>query len=84
MKSKNAKQQFIESLEAVVASLEKSLEAAKSKFETEKKKRDDLDVLHSQLVEKERSYYKAAKEFQEECRKAEQLQERLASLSASS
>jgi hypothetical protein len=65
MKSKNAKQKFVESLEAVVTSLEKSLEAAKTKFETEKKKRDELDILHSQLVEKERSYYKAAKEFQE-------------------
>jgi hypothetical protein len=65
MKSKTAKQKFVESLEAVVASLEKSLESAKSKFETEKKKRDELDILHSQLVEKERSYYKAVKEFQE-------------------
>ncbi|RWS22226.1 coiled-coil domain-containing protein 93-like protein [Leptotrombidium deliense] len=39
----------------------------------EKLKKDQLNEQYIDLVEKQRLYYKAVKEFKEECRKNEQL-----------
>lgn len=46
----------------------------------EKKRRDMLSEQYLGMVEKERMYYKMAKEFEEECRKNESLLEKCAEL----
>jgi len=73
MKSKTGKQKFLETLEGIKAQLEKSVEHVKNKIEQEKRRRDELDESYKHLLDKERAYYRAAKEFQEECKKNERL-----------
>jgi predicted RNase H-like nuclease (RuvC/YqgF family) len=80
IKSKTGKQKFLETLEGIKAQLEKSVEHVKNKVEQEKRRRDELDEQYKQLLDKERAYYRAAKEFQEECRKTEVLNTKLSQL----
>eukprot|EP00029_Vermamoeba_vermiformis_P009756 TRINITY_DN4977_c0_g1_i1.p1 TRINITY_DN4977_c0_g1~~TRINITY_DN4977_c0_g1_i1.p1 ORF type:complete len:637 (+),score=299.86 TRINITY_DN4977_c0_g1_i1:43-1953(+) len=80
MKSKTGKQKFLETLEGIKAQLEKSVEHVKNKVEQEKRRRDELDEQYKQLLDKERAYYRAAKEFQEECKKTELLNTKLSQL----
>lgn len=47
------------------------------KLNDEKERKNQLTEQHSQLIEKERLYFKATKEFLEECKKNEQLQQKL-------
>jgi len=80
LKSKGAKQKFLESMDNIVTSVEQNIEKAKQKLEEEKKKRNDFDSKYQSLIEKERGYYKAAKDFQEECVKTEKLGQKLEEL----
>jgi len=49
----------------------------KKLLEDETKKRNTLDEQYITLIEKERLYYTSAKEYQEECKKNEMLEEKL-------
>jgi hypothetical protein len=75
MKNKTAKTKFAENLTAIADQVAKSFEKAKDKFKEEKDKSNLLDDQYSKSVEKERAYYAAAKAFQAECAKQEQLLE---------
>jgi len=46
-------------------------------MEEETQKRNILDEQYVTLIEKERLYYSSAKEYQEECKKTEILEEKI-------
>jgi len=76
-KNKSGKESFVASLKQIITNLDDKFQKANDALEREKKKRDTLDEKYISLLSKERDYYRCAKEFQDECNKAEQLQLRL-------
>jgi hypothetical protein len=76
-KNKTARTRFVESLTQIADQVLASLDKSRAKFKEEKDKRNQLDDQHTTLVEGERRYFKAAKDFQEECRKTELLQAKI-------
>jgi len=77
MHSKSSKDHFLESLSGIVSSIQQSLEKTEQKLNLEKETKNRLTEAYTALVEKERLYYKAAREFQDECRRNEELQAEL-------
>jgi len=67
------KVRFQESLSNILESVSQSLKKVEQKLKEEKEIRDNLNQKYLGLVEKERSYFKSAKDFQEECAKNEHL-----------
>jgi hypothetical protein len=72
-KTKQGKEQFVSNMEGVVGGVRRQSEAKTAELEREKKARDDLLKAHAALMEKQRSYFRAVKGFQEECLKNEKL-----------
>lgn len=73
MSTKQNREKFIESLDNIIKSVNQNLEKEDNKQTKEKKNFDELNQRYLKLVEKERNFYKATKEFQEECKKNEKL-----------
>jgi len=74
--SKAGREKFCASMKEILEGMEKRLEQQKKLLEEETKKRNALDEQYITLIEKERLYYTSAKEYQEECKKNEQLEEK--------
>jgi hypothetical protein len=70
---------FIASLENILAGVAANLDKKSAALAQEKKQVDEASARHVELVEKERAYYRAAKEFEDECRKNEALSSKLPS-----
>lgn len=77
MKNKANKDKFLESLQQILTSVTQNLEKVDQKLKDEKVKKDKLNEKYMFLIEKERGFYKATKEFQEECNKNALLSKRL-------
>jgi len=75
--SKAGREKFLSSMKEILEGMEKRLEQQKKLQEDETKKRNALDEQYITLIEKERLYYTSAKEYQEECKKNEMLEEKL-------
>jgi len=75
MASKAGREQFLSSLEAIVKGVQQSLEKTESKVSGEKDKKNQLTDKYTALLDKERLYFKLTKEFLEECKRNEQLQQ---------
>eukprot|EP01125_Pyxidicula_operculata_P022963 TRINITY_DN9713_c0_g1_i1.p1 TRINITY_DN9713_c0_g1~~TRINITY_DN9713_c0_g1_i1.p1 ORF type:complete len:634 (+),score=223.99 TRINITY_DN9713_c0_g1_i1:21-1922(+) len=75
--NKKGRDKFLSSVKDITSGLSQRLEQAHKQEEDENKKRQGLDEKYINLVEKERQYYAAAKEYQEECKKTEALEERI-------
>ncbi|KJE90137.1 coiled-coil domain-containing protein 93 [Capsaspora owczarzaki ATCC 30864] len=67
------KEQFLTQFENIVTGVKANLEKVDKRRDNEKAKRDKLNDEYLELVDKQRLYYKTVKEFQEECRKNENL-----------
>jgi hypothetical protein len=78
MSSKQMREKFLESMDGIVKGVVHNLEKEETKLAKEKKTSDELNDKYLKLVEKERNYYRATKEFQEECKKNELLLTKLA------
>jgi len=78
MSTKQNREKFIESMDTIIKSVSQNLEKEDGKQGKEKKNFDELNQKYLKLVEKERNFYKATKEFQDECKKNEKLQAFLA------
>eukprot|EP01113_Clastostelium_recurvatum_P017725 TRINITY_DN2092_c0_g1_i2.p1 TRINITY_DN2092_c0_g1~~TRINITY_DN2092_c0_g1_i2.p1 ORF type:complete len:610 (-),score=212.75 TRINITY_DN2092_c0_g1_i2:101-1930(-) len=78
MASKASREKLIESMDSIVKGVLGNLEKEEGKLGREKKTADEISDRYMKLVEKERSYYKATREFQEECKKNELLLEKMA------
>ena len=74
-KSKAGKEGFVHNMEGVVVGVKKQNEVKERELQKEKTNRDDLSNQYTQLMEKQRNYFRAVKAFQEECVRNEQLLE---------
>jgi len=77
MGSKSTREPFIESLNNILKTITQSLEKVEQKLNTEKESKVTLTEKYNTVVDKERLYFKATKEFLEECKKNELLQSKL-------
>uniref|UniRef100_A0A6B2L016 Uncharacterized protein n=1 Tax=Arcella intermedia TaxID=1963864 RepID=A0A6B2L016_9EUKA len=75
--SKTGRDKFLASLTEILQGMEKRLEQQKKLVEDEISRRNKLDDEYTVLVEKERKYYVSAKQYQEECKKTETLEDNL-------
>ena len=75
MKSDKTKDVFLKQLQQKLEIVEGNIKKANEKLVGEKAALDEVKKKYGGLLEKERAYYKATKEFQEECALNERLQE---------
>eukprot|EP01126_Amoeba_proteus_P046497 TRINITY_DN525_c0_g1_i21.p2 TRINITY_DN525_c0_g1~~TRINITY_DN525_c0_g1_i21.p2 ORF type:complete len:298 (+),score=93.02 TRINITY_DN525_c0_g1_i21:1397-2290(+) len=75
--SVKGKEKFAESMTKIVEGMEKNLEAQRTVHQKVVLERNKADEAYIQLIEKERQYYLTAKQFQEECKKTEELEMKL-------
>jgi len=73
MKSKQGRENFLAQFQKILEGIEKQKEQVEKEYQEEKTGLDVLKDKYGQLLDKQRSYFKAVKEFQEECVKNEKL-----------
>jgi len=78
--SKPGREKFLSSLKEILEGMEKRLEQQRKLLDDDLAKRNTLDEQYISLTDKERLYYASAKEYQEECKKTEVLEEKLKKL----
>jgi len=71
--TKQSKDKFVENLDKTLNGVKQNLTLMETKVETVKTQRDKLNQKYMQMVEQQRTYYKLVKEFQDECKKFEEL-----------
>ena len=71
MKSKATKEAFLGQLAGIIKSTEDSLARQKDKLGAKDARFEALSAAHQALVEEQRRYFKAVKDFQEECNRNE-------------
>ena len=74
-KTKQGKEAFVHNMEGIVGGVRRQSEVKERELEKERRARDELTQLSAQLMEKQRSYFRAVKAFQEECVRNERLTE---------
>lgn len=82
MSNMHAKEQFVLQLEQIVDGVGQTKLKIKSKLETEKAKRDELNAELSTLVEQQRKYAVVLKQFTKDCERNEHLVKQLKALQA--
>jgi len=80
MKSKKARQELVTSMAGIVKSVVENLEKVDGKLQTEIEKKHAAAEAYKQLVDKERTYFKLAKQFQEACALNEKLENEITQL----
>jgi len=75
--SKNTQDQFITSLEGMQRQVNEILNKVNAKHDQAKKIRDENNEKYLHLIEQQRLYFKTVLDFQEECRRNEELLEQL-------
>ncbi|XP_064386221.1 coiled-coil domain-containing protein 93-like [Halichondria panicea] len=73
MESEKNKGLFLTQVEQFLEGIKQDRGKLERKREDEKNEKDRLNAIYLELVEKQRSYYKTVRDFQEECRKNEIL-----------
>lgn len=73
MSTQSNREQFVKQLEAIIGGIRGNLSKAENKRGGLKMRCDELNDQYNHLIEKKRSYYKAVKDFQDECKKNETL-----------
>ena len=81
MKSSQTKTEFLHQVENIVKSVDEKLSRQEALVSSREKKADELKTIHQQLVDEQRRYFKAVKDFQDECNKNEWLTQKLDALS---
>lgn len=69
----HAKEQFVAQFETIVDGVRQTKLKVKNKFEDEKAKRDGLNSQLTCLVEQQRKYATAVKQFTKDCERNDQL-----------
>jgi hypothetical protein len=82
MKSSSSKTEFANQFETIVRGVEESLSRQRTVLDQKDAQVDTVKSVHQRLVDDQRTYYKAVKDFQEECDKNEWLQSKLTQLSS--
>ncbi|KAH3766073.1 CCDC93, coiled-coil domain [Pelomyxa schiedti] len=83
MKTKTSREKFIESMASIIKQVTTQIEDRTAKLAAEKDHNSKLTETLKQLTEKERNFYKATREFQEECATNDKLEEELAAAAKS-
>lgn len=73
MSSEKNKESFLKQVEEILQGIKQDRERLERRCQDEKSQRDKLNTAYLDLVEKQRTYYKTVKDFQEECSKNEAL-----------
>jgi len=81
MKSKGGREKLLSQFQKILEGVDKQKEQVEKEYQIEKTGLDALKDKHSALLEKQRNYFKAVKEFQDECVKNEKLANALERLS---
>jgi myosin heavy subunit len=77
-KNKQYKTWMVENVEKIVQTVEKTKEYVDKKTKDEKAKQAVVGKRHQELVSQQRSYFRNLKDFQDEVKKHEEIQRRLA------
>ena len=80
MSSAAAKGDFLKQMQQIVETWQTNLRAAERRLEEQKTRRDETSASYFTLVEEERSYKKLLRDFQEECRRNDVMNEKLRAL----
>jgi len=75
--NKKGREKFLSSLKDINTAMDQRVQQQTKALEDEKQRRNEYDKRYIELVEQERLYYAAAKAYQEECAKTEQLETKL-------
>ena len=80
MKTKSSQQDFLQQMETLISGIERTKESQEKMLSNVRSKFDENSKQHQKLVEKQRAYFKAVKDFQVACDKNEMLEEQLEEL----
>jgi len=80
MRTKSNQKDFLEQMESLIGGIERTKESQEKMLGTVKGKFESNSKKHQKLVEKQRAYFKAVKDFQVACDKNEMLEEQLEEL----
>ena len=80
MNTKVGKERFLIQLEGIVKGVQENARKQKLVLTEKKQAVADLDSKHGQLLDQQRKYFKAVKDFQEECDKNELLTQKMEAL----
>lgn len=80
MSNAQSREQFLQQLETIVDGVKQTKTKVKNKCDDEKAKRDGLNAQLLCLVEQQRKYAAAVKQFTSDCKRNEDLMLRLKSL----
>lgn len=84
MMNANSKTEYLTQISNIVNGVDESLRKQESLSQQKEAKLDQMKVTHQNLVDEQRRYFKAVKDFQEECTKNEWLTGKLEEISAGS
>eukprot|EP00467_Chlorarachnion_reptans_P018897 CAMPEP_0114507390 /NCGR_PEP_ID=MMETSP0109-20121206/11984_1 /TAXON_ID=29199 /ORGANISM="Chlorarachnion reptans, Strain CCCM449" /LENGTH=640 /DNA_ID=CAMNT_0001686139 /DNA_START=37 /DNA_END=1959 /DNA_ORIENTATION=- len=73
MTSSSGKDQLGKNFQSILSNMDKTQDSVQNRFQGEKTKCDTLNDKHKKMLMKQRKYFQAVKEFQEECYKNEKL-----------
>lgn len=82
MSTAASREHFLKQLDTIVGGVKQTRTKVRNRCEDEKAKRDGLNAQMACLVEQQRKYAAAVKEFTTECRRNEEWLVRLKALSA--
>lgn len=71
--SESLKNSFLTQMETIRSGVQENLTRVKAKYDSDAKKREELAAGLAKVMERQRVYFRAVKEFQEECTKNEAL-----------
>lgn len=80
MKTKATKEQFLSQFQNIIKGVQSSLEVQQRNRDAKSMRLESLTANYQNLVDEQRRYFKAVKDFQEECNKNELYSARLAQL----
>ena len=72
-KAKAGKEHFVSNMDSVIVGVDRQRAAKQGELDKEKGARDGLVAQYNALMDKQRSYFKMVKDFQQECLKNEKL-----------
>ena len=77
MRSAKGKDSFVQQFDTIIANLKGNLKQINAKRDERSAAREESNAKYQQLVEKQRRYFRAVKDFQTECLRNEMLTEQL-------
>jgi len=78
VKAKTSREKLLETLNTIVGQIQVNIDKKEAELAREKETYTDLNEKLRAALEKERAFFTATRDFQEECKKNEQLEQKLA------